>query len=137
MVQLLHVLHAAMTARFFKMKNILEELIARRFSLQVRSSALIVYPKPDSETAKLVREHKGELMATLKGRQTMAGHGQAEVIRIVVGLADVAEKKPELRPEISKTIDRLAEIEETATPDVLLKELEKIEREILCQTITN
>ncbi len=118
------------------MKNILEELTARRFSLQVRSSALIVYPKPDSETAKLIREHKGELMATLKGRQTMAGHGQAEVIRIVVALTDAAEKNPELRPEISKTIDRLAALEETATPDILLKELDAIERNFLCRTLT-
>ncbi len=118
------------------MKNILEELTARRFSLQVSSSALLVYPKPDSETAKLIREHKAELMATLQGRQTMAGHGQAEIIRVVVGLADVAEKNPELRPEISKAIDRLAEIEETATPDILLKELEKIERKFLCRTFT-
>jgi len=97
----------------------------------------LVYPKPDAETARLIREHRGELMATLKGRQTMAGHGQAEVIRIVVGLADVAEKKPELRQAISAAIDRLAALEETATPDILLKELDAIERNFLCRTLTN
>jgi len=119
------------------MKNILEELTTRRFSLQVSFSALIVYPKPDAETAKLIREHRSELMAVLQGRQTMAGHGQAEIIRVVVALVDVAEKNPPMRPEISRAIDRLAALEETATPDILLKELDAIERNFLCRTLTN
>jgi hypothetical protein len=117
------------------MKNILEELTARELSLQVSLSGLLVYPKPDSETAKLIREHRGELMAMLQGRQVAAGYAEAEVVRVVVALADVAEKNPPMRPEISKAIDRLAEIEETATPGVLLKELEEIERKILCRTL--
>lgn len=78
-----------------------------------KSQQVVLPPEPKTSAAKAVC---GEPV-------------EAETLRIIPVLCEVAESKPELRARISAAIDELFELEQIGTAKLFFKRLYEIEKE--------